>query len=149
MQYLKSKGGYYYQITKKGEKKRISEKMYKSKIIKGGNASQLNLLFEFLTQNFPNLTITDNQNHILISDQNKNISIYVIGGKFVIYNDKNKINEIPMINSTTNTNTLNNSINKSLKNNGIKNKMIDIIAQIFGISNHYLGNIGKLYNNNL
>ena len=143
MQYLKSKGGYYYQINKKGEKKRISEKMYKSKKIKGGNPSQLYSLYIFLMENFPNLTITDNQNHILISDQNKDISIYVIGGKFVIYNDKNKINEIQMKNS----NILNKSINTSLQNNTIKNKMIDTISQIFGISNHYLGNIEKLYVN--
>ena len=141
MQYLKSKGGYYYQITKKGEKKRISEKMYKSKIIKGGNASQLNLLFEFLTQNFPNLTITDNQNHILISDQNKNISVSVsvIGGQFIIYNDVNKIiNKIPMTNSTTNTSTLNESIKNSLNNNKIKKNMIDTISNIFGNSNNYI-----------
>jgi hypothetical protein len=141
MQYLKSKGGYYYQITKKGEKNRISEKMYKSKIIKGGNASQLNLLFEFLTQNFPNLTITDNQNHILISDQNKNISVSVsvIGGQFIIYNDVNKIiNKIPMTNSTTNTSTLNESIKNSLNNNKIKKNMIDTISNIFGNSNNYI-----------
>ena len=34
MQYIESKNGYFYQITKKGEKKRISKILYDKKMIK-------------------------------------------------------------------------------------------------------------------
>ena len=103
MQYTQSKNGYFYQITKKGEKKRISKILYDKKMMKGGvnnHTTQLVPLFNFLKdklKGYNDIKIINQQDHIEINNNEKIVTVWIWLGNFRIKDEEtSEFTEIPI-----------------------------------------------------